>query len=470
MDKKTLLFEIDMIDAKVLDEGLVDEKKKDSTYIRAEVKFSHADKLNNNKRLYSKDLMLREIDRMKPLCTDGAVTAGAYHPQSGLLEVPEVAALWENIWMEDDGACVGIVKILPTPHGLAAQTLIKAGGKIGMSTRGFGTVTRKTNRIEGERVEYDEVNEDYKMISPGDIVLTPSVPDAGVRKLIEQRANEAFGFDKNLLSEEENVEKKQEFKTIESLEDLKKEFPELIVKIREEAVAEAKKAAEKEEKDKKSIEEQKKEWQEEIRKEFQPKIDELEKARTETVEAIREAATTLTDIPGVIPEGEKKDSIESSASQPNEELQKEINELKNKIAESEKREKDAEEAAKKAKEDTDNKAKIVTALEAELSKEENEKYAEFIKKDFEAGKLTIEDEEKIPEAVKNAKENYSNLAVELQRKEILKDNKEKGLIINPDDANKKELTEEQILKLYDNAGKSGWEGTLEDYKSKVLKK
>lgn len=466
---RELIFEYYSIGkSAILEEGLIDEKKADSHYIKAEVKFSQAGKPNNNRRMYPKDLMLREVDRIKLLCKEGKVSGGAYHPTSGVLDIPQVCHLWEDVWMEEDGACAGIIKILPTTHGREAQTILKAGGQIFFSSRGFGTVTHKVDRVEGKKFEYDEVNSDYKMLSPGDAVLTPSVPDAGVRKLIEQKANEAFFSDNEKLIQEEKLEKEKK-PNIETLEDLRKEFPEMVEKAEKSAVEAAMKAEKEKAEGEKSLEEQKKEWKEEVMKEVQPKLEKLEKASTEMIESIREAATTLTDIPGVIPEEEKKKIDKENVPQVDEALQKEVENLKAKIAEMDKEKEDATEAEKKAKEKSEAEEAISKALEDELKKDENEKYADFIRKNVKAGRLVITDVEKIPDAIKAERERISDLAVELKKSEIIKDTEEKGLVENPDKPAKKELTEAQILKLYEYARSTNYEGTLEEYKSNVLK-
>ena len=154
--------------------------------MRVQVKWQMADVINGNRRRYSKAILQREITRLTPLIEQGRVSGASFHPEA-LGELDDISHLWESIRMEQDGACTGVVKVIPTVRGKNAQAIIKAGGHIGMSSRGTGSVTKKEEVVDGKKVMVEEVNNDFVLHSPGDFVLSPSVLDAGVMRMMESR-------------------------------------------------------------------------------------------------------------------------------------------------------------------------------------------------------------------------------------------------------------------------------------------
>lgn len=188
MDKKAKL-EFTIAECKVLDEEVVDEKTGDKI-LRVQAKWQQAGDINNNKRRYRRELLQREINRLQPQIEKGAVYGATYHPRTGEAEIDDVSHVWEKVWMDKDGACYGEAKILPTQRGKNAQILIKHGGRIGLSSRGFGTTTQKTETIGGKTVSFNDVNDDYQLASPGDFVLTPSVLNAQITKVLERQMGE----------------------------------------------------------------------------------------------------------------------------------------------------------------------------------------------------------------------------------------------------------------------------------------
>lgn len=186
---KSRLSEFDIPKFQILDEIVLNEKKPDETVLRVRVKWQHADRINNNNRRYKKELLQREIDRIQSDIKQGAVYSCGYHPDNPTAQenIVDVAGLWRSAEMKPDGNCEGIVDVLPTSQGKNVQALIKAGGKVGLSSRAYGTLTRTTETINGKRVSFDDVNDDFFLKSPGDFVLSPSVPDA---KVLSQMSEE----------------------------------------------------------------------------------------------------------------------------------------------------------------------------------------------------------------------------------------------------------------------------------------
>lgn len=182
--------------------GELFDKEKNEKYLKAVGKFSHVDKVNSNGRLYPRALMQREIDRLTPAMEKLAVFGASYHPKDGIGEVNDVSHLWEDCWIERDGSCMGQMILLNTMTGKNTQAIIKAGGRVGLSSRGYGTTTEKEVTVEGKKVKCAVVNEDFVLKTPGDFTLSPSVPDSGIMKLLEQRFENGFDvFDEEVLRE-----------------------------------------------------------------------------------------------------------------------------------------------------------------------------------------------------------------------------------------------------------------------------
>lgn len=190
--KKEHLIESQLLDAEILEESK-------SGVLKVKVKFQHAGIVNNNNRRYGKEIMQREINKIQDAIKEGKVYGAAYHPKSGEAEVPDVAMIWKEAKMEKDGSCVGVADILPTLYGSNAITILKAGGKLGLSSRGYGTTTRRTE--DGKT--FQDVNDDFQLKTPGDIVLSPSVADAQIQKIVESQANNFDNEEKEELTEEQ---------------------------------------------------------------------------------------------------------------------------------------------------------------------------------------------------------------------------------------------------------------------------
>jgi len=144
------------------------------------VKWQEADIVNENNRRYGKGLLEREIKRVQAEIDSGKKTIWGHslHPPDGLGKAEDISHKWEKIWMENDGTCYGEITLLSTEAGKNIQTLVKAG-KLGLSSRGFGSFTEKEEMINGKMTKFKDINDDYKMETPGDFVVAPSVIGAG---------------------------------------------------------------------------------------------------------------------------------------------------------------------------------------------------------------------------------------------------------------------------------------------------
>ena len=81
---------------------------------------------------------------------------------------------------EDGDNYVGRAKILGTPMGMIVRNLIDEGAKLGVSSRGMGTLKSTSEGV-------NEVQDDFYLATAADIVADPSAPDAFVRGIMENK-------------------------------------------------------------------------------------------------------------------------------------------------------------------------------------------------------------------------------------------------------------------------------------------
>jgi len=131
--------------------------------------FQRADEANNNKRIYRRPLLEREVTKLATAMNERRLMGELDHPQHDSVKLSNVSHLITGLNMKGNEV-IGEAEILNTPAGKVAQALIEGGVKIGISSRGMGTVTEE---LDGNRY----VNEDFKLIT-WDIVADPSTRGA----------------------------------------------------------------------------------------------------------------------------------------------------------------------------------------------------------------------------------------------------------------------------------------------------
>jgi len=136
--------------------------------------FMQANVKNRNGRIYEKALLEREIARYnKEFIQNGNSMGELDHPQSFDINLDRVSHLIEKLEMNgQDG--YGVAKLLDTPCGLIAQKLLEGGVKLGVSTRGVGTLNG------------NKVSDNFKLLTV-DIVANPSAPNAFVNGILESK-------------------------------------------------------------------------------------------------------------------------------------------------------------------------------------------------------------------------------------------------------------------------------------------
>ena len=148
----------------------ISESTKDNTVDIVGI-FSSAELENNNKRKYKKSILEREMDKVQEKVEKKSLWGELGHPPNPEINPDKIAILTTMLeWKGND--IYGKAKVLDTPMGKIARTLIKEGN-MGISSRGLGTVN-----------DDGYVNEDFNLIC-WDLVTDPSNSPSWVNGIYE---------------------------------------------------------------------------------------------------------------------------------------------------------------------------------------------------------------------------------------------------------------------------------------------
>ena len=189
-------------------EFLVEQKNgKKSMYI--EGVFLQGNIKNRNGRMYPMETLRREVGRYNENHVQSGRALGELgHPEGPTVNLDRVSH--KIVSLKASGSnFVGKAKILGTPMGQIASSLIDEGVKLGVSSRGIGSL--KPTR-EGINV----VGDDFMLATAADIVADPSAPDAFVEGIMEGKD---WVWDGSILREKYAT---KTYKTINTLVDQKK--------------------------------------------------------------------------------------------------------------------------------------------------------------------------------------------------------------------------------------------------------
>ena len=139
--------------------------------------FMQADIKNRNGRIYPKEIMAKEVNRyVKEFVNEQRAFGELGHPEGPTINLDKVSHMITELH-EDGTNWVGKAKILSTPNGEIVKNLINDGAKLGVSSRGLGSLEQKSD------AQY--VKSDFQLATAGDIVADPSAPDAFVDGIME---------------------------------------------------------------------------------------------------------------------------------------------------------------------------------------------------------------------------------------------------------------------------------------------
>ena len=147
---------------------------------------------NRNGRLYKSDIMEREVNRYnEEYIAKNRAFGELGHPDGPSINLDRVSHLIVGL-VREGNVWNGKAKILETPTGKIAKSLIEGGATLGVSSRGMGSLVQK------DGINY--VQPDFYLATAADIVADPSAPGAFVRGIME---NKEWVWDNGIIREAE---------------------------------------------------------------------------------------------------------------------------------------------------------------------------------------------------------------------------------------------------------------------------
>ena len=135
---------------------------------------------NKNGRVYPKEVMQKEVARYtKQYINEKRAYGELGHPEGPTINLERTSHLITDLY-EDGNNFVGKAKILSTPMGNIVKNLLDDGARLGVSSRGMGSL-KASNAKGGVQM----VQSDFQLATAADIVADPSAPDAFVDGVME---------------------------------------------------------------------------------------------------------------------------------------------------------------------------------------------------------------------------------------------------------------------------------------------
>jgi len=123
---------------------------------------------NGNGRIYRKETLQREVENYQKAIQERRALGELDHPDDSVVNLKNCSHLMTKMWWDGESV-MGKIEVLDTPSGKILKELVKAGVKLGISSRGLGSVNEKN----GETI----VEDDFQLIC-FDMVSEPSTPGA----------------------------------------------------------------------------------------------------------------------------------------------------------------------------------------------------------------------------------------------------------------------------------------------------
>ena len=156
---------------------IIAEEKNGKKNLYIQGPFLQAEVVNRNKRFYPLETMVNEVSRYNSTFTDKGRALGELgHPDGPSINLDRVSHKIVSLTQEGNNF-IGKAQILSTPMGKIAESLLSEGVKLGVSSRGMGSI----KNVDG----VNHVGEDFMLATAADIVADPSAPDAFVDGIME---------------------------------------------------------------------------------------------------------------------------------------------------------------------------------------------------------------------------------------------------------------------------------------------
>ena len=142
--------------------------------------FMQSEKKNKNGRVYPLDILEKEVNRyVKEYVEPKRAFGELGHPDGPTVNLDRTSHMITSLVKEGKNF-VGRAKILNTPNGQIVKCLIDEGARLGVSSRGMGTLKADTKNSQ-------IVQKDFYLATAADIVADPSAPNAFVEGIMEGR-------------------------------------------------------------------------------------------------------------------------------------------------------------------------------------------------------------------------------------------------------------------------------------------
>ena len=162
--------------------------------------FLQADIKNRNGRVYPMEILEKEVTRYnKKFINENRAYGELGHPEGPTVNLERVSHMVTELY-PDGKNFIGEAKIMETPMGKIVKNIMDEGGKLGVSSRGMGSLDQKNGA--------NYVRDDFYLATAADIVADPSAPNAFVEGIMEGKE---WVWNNGALVEAELVELRRKF-------------------------------------------------------------------------------------------------------------------------------------------------------------------------------------------------------------------------------------------------------------------
>ena len=139
--------------------------------------FLQADIKNRNGRVYPMEVLQKEVSRYnKKFINENRAYGELGHPDGPTVNLERVSHMVTSL-TPDGKNFIGEAKVMETPMGKIVKNIMNEGGKLGVSSRGMGSLDQKNGA--------NYVRDDFYLATAADIVADPSAPNAFVEGIME---------------------------------------------------------------------------------------------------------------------------------------------------------------------------------------------------------------------------------------------------------------------------------------------
>ena len=181
-------------------EYICEEKKDGNKNYKIRGIFMQADVKNRNGRVYPMEVLSKEVAKYnKNFIQEKRAFGELGHPDGPTVNLERVSHMITSL-TPDGKNFIGEAKIMSTPMGEIVKNLMNEGAKLGVSSRGMGSLDQKNGA--------NYVRDDFYLATAADIVADPSAPNAFVEGVMEGKE---WVWNNGALIEAELVEIRQNF-------------------------------------------------------------------------------------------------------------------------------------------------------------------------------------------------------------------------------------------------------------------